>query len=123
MAAAPTQPAQAPKGADYGEAQATLDRQMVQPVAGAPAASSGNSPTPQSPIPGMGPGEVPSLLDPTARPNEPLTAGLSTGPGAGPEALSMGAFGPAELSLLRGMYKKFRFEPLRQMIEQIEQNL
>jgi len=123
MAGAPTQPAQAPKGADYGEAQATLDRQLAQPVAGAPSPSGGLGATPSSPMPGMGPGEVPTLSDPTARPNEPLTTGLSTGPGAGPEALSMGAFGPPELSLLRGMYKKFRFEPLRQMIEQIEQNL
>lgn len=33
------------------------------------------------------PDQVPRLDDPTARPNEPLTAGLATGPGAGPEAL------------------------------------
>jgi hypothetical protein len=27
------------------------------------------------------------LLDPTMRPQEPLTAGMASGPGAGPEAL------------------------------------
>lgn len=31
----------------------------------------------------------PGLTDPTAHPNEPVTAGLATGPGAGPAALNM----------------------------------
>jgi hypothetical protein len=33
-------------------------------------------------------------LRPTERPNEPVTAGLPTGPGAGPEALSTGPQAP-----------------------------
>jgi hypothetical protein len=33
------------------------------------------------------PEDTPMLTDPTNRPNEPITAGLSTGPGVGPEAL------------------------------------
>jgi len=32
----------------------------------------------------MTPDMVPSLTDPTQRPNEPLTAGLPSGPGPGP---------------------------------------
>ena len=36
--------------------------------------------------PSFGPGEHP-LNAPTARPDEPITAGLSTGPGVGPEAI------------------------------------
>lgn len=33
------------------------------------------------------PEDTPMLLDPTSRPDEPVTAGLATGPGVGPEAL------------------------------------
>ena len=41
-----------------------------------------------APNPGqMFPEDTPMLLDPTQRPDEPITAGLSTGPGRGPEAL------------------------------------
>lgn len=35
------------------------------------------------------PDDSPMLSDPTMRPDEPLTAGLSTGPGVGPEALNL----------------------------------
>lgn len=33
------------------------------------------------------PEDIPKLDDPTARPNEPVTAGLFSGPGPGPEAI------------------------------------
>ena len=39
------------------------------------------------PTPMVTPDMVPSLTDPTARPNEPVTHGLSYGPGGGPEAI------------------------------------
>lgn len=42
--------------------------------------------TPQV-APFVGPDEVPNLSDPSSRPEEPVTAGLSVGDGAGPEAL------------------------------------
>lgn len=35
------------------------------------------------------PEDTPMLTDPTMRPTEPLTAGMATGPGPGPEALSL----------------------------------
>lgn len=35
------------------------------------------------------PEDSPNLLDPTGRPAEPVTAGLPTGDGAGPEALNL----------------------------------
>ena len=51
------------------------------PVAAAPAtAAAPSAPTPQ-------PGSMPHLEE-TLRPNEPITAGLPFGPGAGTEALS-----------------------------------
>lgn len=33
------------------------------------------------------PEDIPNLTDPTQRPNEPITDGLATGPGRGPDAL------------------------------------
>lgn len=54
------------------------------------AASGGiEPPVQQQPImaPPMGADMIPNLSDPSQRPDEPVTAGLSVGPGAGPEAL------------------------------------
>lgn len=114
----------APKGQDYGERQATLDRQTIQPVAGAPTSGvTGGGERPMPNLSGMLPGEVPTLLDPSANPNQPVTAGLPTGPGPGLEGMSAGSFGPQELSFLRGMYRKYPYESLRRMIEQMEASL
>jgi hypothetical protein len=113
------QPAQTTKGQDYGEAGAQLDAQSVIPVAGAP---SGGASQP-SPMAGMVPGSIPSLSDPSANPNEPITAGLASGPGPGPEALTMAQLGPEELSILRGIFLKFPNDDLRRQIQWTEQNL
>lgn len=40
-------------------------------------------------IPMRTPDDSPMLTDPTQRPDEPITAGLSTGPGPGPEVLGL----------------------------------
>ena len=37
--------------------------------------------------PTIGADQVPNIGDPTARPDEPVTAGLKSGPGPGPEAM------------------------------------
>lgn len=44
------------------------------------------SATPEQ-VPFVGTDEVPNLSSPSSRPGEPLTAGLATGDGMGPEAL------------------------------------
>lgn len=126
---ADTQPIQTPKGEDYGEANAMADRQRVQPVAGAATTPA----TPQSavpgsgsaggPLPGMAPGQIPGLSDPSAFPEEPLTAGLPNGPGPGPEALRSAAFGPQELSNMRAIFLRYPNDDLRRLIEWTEQNL
>jgi hypothetical protein len=41
-------------------------------------------------MPMIPPDSIPSPHAPTAYPNEPVTTGLPSGPGAGPEALPMG---------------------------------
>lgn len=124
-----TQAIAVPKGEDYGEANAMADAQRAQPVAGAAtgAPSPGTTIQPStptsSPLPGMRPGEIPSLADPSAFPDEPLTAGLPSGPGPGPESLRSAAFGPPELSTMRAIFLKYPNDDLRRLIEWTEQNL
>lgn len=52
------------------------------------AAAGGMSPALVGP-PTRTPDDSPMLMDPTGRPEEPITAGLPTGPGPGPEALGL----------------------------------
>lgn len=69
----------------YGT-QAALERSAAAlPANGAPASAPEVAPF-------IGADEVPNLSDPSARPAEPVTAGLPYGPGAGPDAL--GAISP-----------------------------
>lgn len=52
-----------------------------------PAAGGMEAPKKQNAPLSVYPEDTPMLLDPTQRPSEPLTAGLSTGAGPGPEVL------------------------------------
>lgn len=86
--------------AQYGQRQAAMAQQQAIPLpkrvgeqiaGGSPPAStppgSGSSTTPAGGALSDVPGGIPAGLgyhDPTARPNEPVTAGLSSGPGPGP---------------------------------------
>lgn len=65
---------------------------------GSAAAGGMTPPVQQRPFvgPPMGADQVPNLSDPTMRPQEPVTAGLSVGPGPGPEALGPMPPGPAD---------------------------
>lgn len=69
-----------PTGLGYGERQALEQSQQQMPLPGDPIASA---------IPdAMGaPTELLSLFGPSTRPDEPVTAGMSRGPGPGPEIL------------------------------------
>ena len=68
----PTQPARYMSGLPYGEGQQNYDNQVAAPMAG-------------NPVPQM---EMPTpLMAPTARPNEPITAGVNIGDGPGSEAM------------------------------------
>jgi hypothetical protein len=109
MRQGPTQPVRTAPGQAYGEAAMQQSAQKAIPLSNAPqAAPSGAPSTPQAAPGGMGgggPQVIPSLTAPTARPNEPLTAGLSTGAGPGPAVL-----GPPQdptLAMLQGVYQKF----------------
>lgn len=86
-------PAQAPAGQEYGARLAQLQAQQAVPIAPAPPGGTaapgggGAPPAAGAPPPGPAPGEVMPLGAPSQRPDEPVTHGLPTGPGAGPEAL------------------------------------
>ena len=81
-----TQKPTAATGQTYGAAGAQLAAQRAVPLAGTAA---GVPPAPPG-APGIStaaPPPPPDLYRPTERPGEPVTHGLPTGPGAGPEAL------------------------------------
>lgn len=83
-------------GQGYGEAASQAAAQRAIPLAptqtpatapsGGGGAGQSLSPAQPSPPQGPYPGELTPLTAPTQRPNEPVTAGLSVGPGPGPEA-------------------------------------
>lgn len=72
----PTQPARYISGLPYGEGQATYDQQTSAPMAG----SNTMQPALQLPQPT-------ALMAPTERPDEPVTAGIDSGPGVGSEVM------------------------------------
>jgi len=78
------QPARYISGLPYGEGQATYNQQLAAPMAGAnPAVTREQMGTP---FMGM---EVTPLASPTARADEPITAGMDFGGGPGSEALAL----------------------------------
>lgn len=82
------QPMRAATGQPYGENKAQMDAQRVMPLPQA-------EPIPQSTMERATAEAAPVSFNmggfgaPSDFPNEPVTAGLATGPGAGPEALAM----------------------------------
>lgn len=75
------QPMRAPTGMPQGERKATIDSQRAVPLPD-------NQARMQAAITAAGPMGGQSLLAPTARPDEPPTAGIPLGPGPGPSAIT-----------------------------------
>lgn len=76
------QPIRVASGQTYGDRQAQVDAQRAMPLAQVPAPpplGGGASPGAAGPPPAML-----GLYDDTGRPDEPVTAGMMRGPGAGP---------------------------------------
>lgn len=76
----------APTGMPYGAHQASIGAQQAMPVPDLTA------PAPEAMTPGVAAAQAydfqpVGLGDPSASPDEPITAGLSSGPGPGPEAI------------------------------------
>lgn len=113
---------QAPRGQEYGEATAQLASQAIIPVAGSPRPPSNPHTAAITQSGAAPPGSIPTLADPTAYPDEPITTGLTGGPGAGPEALAFSARNQ-ELARLRALYQRAPTESLRRLVEWSEANL
>jgi len=73
-----------PPSKEYGER-----KQMEEIIGGAPTATTRGVADPQVGRPRNPMPEVTPLFAPSARPDEPITTGISRGPGAGPEILGM----------------------------------
>lgn len=87
----PAQGVKSLPGAGYGE-----NKQFEQIQQGAPMAGSARNPKPAMP-------SVTGLGAPSGRPDEPITAGISRGPGAGPEALGRQSFADQKLADLQAL--------------------
>lgn len=97
------QPIKAAPGGEYGSVTALKQGQEVVPLPNANATPS-PSPSPIASAPaGVAPGDI-NFTAPTARPNEPVTAGLPVGPGPGPEALNLPSQAATTAGQLRTLY-------------------
>jgi hypothetical protein len=83
---APKPPALVPVGGPYGERKNLVEAQQAVPIAPPPPGGAPVAPIGPQAAPG-GPVEPPAFHRPTERPQEPLTHGLPSGPGGGPEVL------------------------------------
>jgi hypothetical protein len=115
-------------GASYSN-RSDLNAQPVRTATNQPYGQAGQQQAAQRAIPlptqgGAPVGPQPAPLNAsTQRPNEPLTAGIPTGPGPGPEVLSGGAGTGPDATLegqLRGLYQANPNPDLAKLIATIE---
>jgi hypothetical protein len=108
----------APPSRNYGDRKASEDAQSLMPISDAAVAQradlSAALAAAQSQTPGQG------LAAPTSRPGEPVTAGLPTGPGAGPSALADGTGGLSDADIARALYRRFPTEAMRKLVERAD---
>jgi hypothetical protein len=106
------------KGQPYGAAT-----QQQQAMAAAPPAPPGQPPVSGVPTaggpPGVPPGGLGEFTRPTERPNEPITHGLPTGPGAGPEAIGLDPRNDAVSLQLRALYQRFPLPEIAELLSEM----
>lgn len=101
-------PKMAATGQAYGEAGKQMAAQSAVPMAAPPTDA----------VPQVQPGQMGSLLRPTERPTEPVTAGASFGPGPTPTTqFAVPRNNDAVLNELRGLYQAFPSEELADMLD------
>jgi hypothetical protein len=121
-------PAAAASGQTYGKRSKQMAAQRALPMArpatdAVPVASpQAATPAPQGPpAPAVMPGQVVPLTAPSQRPDEPVTAGLPLGAGAGPEALGPLAGASNDVAMeLRAIYARFPNEDIRSLLELLD---
>lgn len=113
-------PSNLPPSQAYGQGVQQARGLRVTPTATTPPTSGGNPATQMAPLQ---PGQVPSLQDPTANPDEPVTAGLPSGPGVGPEALGITTYDSPELAIARALYLQYPNSDLRRYMAYLEDTL
>jgi hypothetical protein len=100
-------------GQAYGAATQQRAAQQIVPMAANPVVAPPGSPPavppPASPtaaggLPPLQPGQMGAFDRPTERPGEPVTAGLPSGAGPGPEALGLG--GPTQPDTVAGVLQR-----------------
>ena len=120
---------QAPKavpGQTYGAAKQQLDAQKVIPLPTTPGPSAAAPSSGAAALAGtVGGGGMPVVpLDaPSTRPNEPITHGLPTGAGGGPEALNLPPqMGEDQniLATLRGLYQAYPSSDIAGLIAELD---
>lgn len=109
----PSIPKVAPSS-QYGEGAKLAAAQRAVPMA-----QGGAAPTAESPQPTSQAGAAGAYLRPTERPEEPLTAGIASGPGPGPTPGAPMQPGMDVLPRLQAYYAAYPSEGLREMIEDI----
>lgn len=108
------QPVRTATGQPYGAAGAQAAAQQAVPLPQAPPAGGAGAAAGGGPQYSY-PEDVPNLTDPSQRPEEPLTAGMPFGPGAGPRM----AVGPQDTlgDQLRALYLAHPTPELRDLLE------
>lgn len=104
-------------GQPYG---AATQQAQVQ-GAGPPASPQPQAPgaTPEGGPPGVPAGGLGPFNRPTERPNEPITHGLSTGPGGGPEAVGLNPRNDAVSLQLRALYSQFPLPEIAELLSEM----
>ena len=122
----PKPPATQFTGQAYGAATQQAQAQKDAPVGGTPVPPpqpGGAGPVAQPDVgqvpqlTGPAPGAAGDFTRPTDRPGEPVTHGLPTGPGAGPEALSPGPM-PMDgvTARIYALYKRFPMQEIADLL-------
>lgn len=109
-----------PPSAEYGQGERLRRSQQVVPMAGAPAVPSpavGAGPAAPSAGGTGGAAPSPDFFRATERPDEPLTHGLASGPGAGSDVLRRNASMTDPLAIqLRALYQRFPSQELADLL-------
>jgi hypothetical protein len=114
-----TQAVEAPSGRAYGDRKESEDAQREIPLPDAAGQQRADLAAALQAAQQAQPMEG-GLAAPTARPGEPVTQGLPTGPGAGPEALNPGAAGTGDADLLRRLLLRYPTEAMRRLVERVD---